>query len=411
MWFLAIRHLTSRQRQTIITISGVALGVSAFVAFSNIMLGFQEYIINQLVNNDSHVRISKREENIEEHSMDKIYYPDAEHVFWIKPPSGNRDATQIENPLAWFERLKRDPRVLAYSSQLQTQVFYTYGGVTRAGKMIGSDPHKQIRISNIRDYMKQGDFLKIGASGNKIVAGDSLLKKMGARVGDSLLISTGKRTGIPFKIIGAFHFGIMGLDDTVTFGALSDVQNVNLTPSQISDIALRLTDVNMASEFATDYSQFSKDKVQSWDQANANILSVFTMQNMIRNFITTSIMIVAAFGIYNILNILVNQKRKDIGILRSMGFDGPDIRNLFLIQGLILGTCGGAIGLLVGHGISLFMGTLQIGGMIDRMIISYNPQIYIMGFVVATLASAFSSFLPARAAGKLKPIDIVRSGE
>lgn len=411
MWFLAIRHLTSRRRQTIITLSGVMLGVAAFVTFSNVMLGFQEYIINQLVNNDSHVRVSKREEVIEEHSLDNIYYPDAERVFWIKPPSGRRDFSQIENPLSWFERLKADSRVLAYSPQLQAPVFFIKGPTTRSGRLIGSDPYKQIRVTNISQYMISGDFLQLGRGGHRLIVGDGMLKKMGTQLGESIIINTGKGPDVPFKIIGTFHFGIMGLDDSVAFSALSDAQSANQTPSQISDIAIRLVDVNLAHDFSDDYSVFTKDKVQSWDQANANILSVFAMQNIIRTFITQAIMVVAAFGIYNILNILVNQKRKDIGILRSMGYDAADIRNLFLIQGLILGSSGGFLGLLVGHALSMFMSTLKMGGMIDHMIISYNPQIYIVGIIVAIFAAAISSFLPARAAGKLRPIDIVRSGE
>lgn len=411
MFFLAFRHLTARKRQTIITLLGVTLGVAAFVTFSNIMLGFQEYIVDQLVNNDSHVRIQPREEIVAADSLDSIYYPNAAHVFWIKPPSGNRTSVQIENPVAWFARLNKDSRVLAYSPQIQSQVFYSYGSTSRAGKLIGSDPLKQIRISNIRNYMLRGDFLSLGTGGNKLIAGDRLLQRLGAQVGDRILLSTSKNSSVPFKVVGAFHFGVMGLDDTVTFAAIADAQNLNGTPSQITDIALRLTDVNWARQFAQDYSQFSTDKVQSWDQANANILSVFSMQNIIRIFITTAIMVVSAFGIYNILNILVNQKRKDIGILRSMGFDSHEIRNLFMYQGIFFGFGGGALGLLTGHLISMAMSVMKIGGMIDHMIISYNPKIYITAFLVACVCAIVSSYLPAREASKLKPIDIVRSGE
>jgi lipoprotein-releasing system permease protein len=411
MWFLALRHLTSRKRQTLITVFGIGLGVMAFVAFSNIMLGFQEYIIDQLVNNDSHVRISPREEVIEEHSLDTSFDSEATHIFWIQPPFGNRNFERIDNPLAWFEKLDHDNRVLAYSPQLQTNVFFTSGGVIRAGRMVGADPYKQIRVSNIQHYIVKGDFLDLGSGGNRLIAGDGLLRKLGLRVGNTVLVSTAKGSRIPFKIIGSFHLGIVNFDDSMAFSNLAAMQTVAGMPSQISDIAIRLTDVNEALNFSRSYANKSRDKIQSWDQANASFLSVFEMQNIIRIFITTAIMIVAAFGIYNILSILVNQKRKEIGILRSMGFDEHDIRNLFLLQGLMLGLAGGLLGLLVGHFVSMFMGTLQIGGMIEKMKISYNPQIYISGFLEAVLASAVSSYLPARSAGKLKPIDVVRSGE
>ena len=162
---------------------------------------------------------------------------------------------------------------------------------------------------------------------------------------------------------------------------------------------------------AEQWAAFAKDKVQSWDQANANILSVFMIQNFTKNFVSVAILIVAAFGIYNILNILVNQKRKDIGILRSIGYTRSDIVNLFLIHGLVLGIGGGLLGLVSGYLLCNFIETLEIGGMADRMLVSYDPSIYWGGFSMALLASAISSFLPAWEAGKLEPIDIVRSGE
>lgn len=411
MGFLAVRHLLSRLRQTLITLAGVGLGVAAFVTFSNIMLGFQEYLINQLVNNDAHVRVSRREEAVSRESIEKLHFPEHPTVLWRKGPSGNRNFEQIENPLTWFRLLQEDARVQAYSPQMVAGVFFWKGGTSRSGRLIGSDPQRQVRVSNVQDYMVAGDFLATGRSGNRLIAGDGLLQKLGAEVGETVLISNGKGPLTPFQVIGAFHFGVSALDDSVAYTSLADAQSVNQTPSRISDIAIRLTDVKYAREFSDQYASISPDKIQSWDQASANILSVFRMQDLIRNFISAAIMIVAAFGIYNILNILVNQKRKDIGILRSMGFDAKDIRNLFLVQGLILGVSGGILGLLLGHGISMIMGTIRMKGMVDHMIISYNPKIYITGFLVAVGAAAISSYLPARTASKLQPIDVVRSGE
>ncbi len=411
MFFLAIRHLLARKKQTIITLSGVMLGVTAFITFSGIMTGFQDFIIDQLVNNDSHVRITAREETIEEHSLDLNFFPQEKYVFWLTPPSGKKENARIIHPLGWFQRLKADPRVIGYSPQLVTNALFTRGGNSVSGRITGIDPNLQIHITNIENYMKVGKFLDLGRSGQKIIIGDELMKKLGARFGDSIFLSTGRGPTLPFKIIGNFHLGVTGLDNAMGFAPLVDVQSLNNTPSQISDIAIRLTDVEYARNFANSYALYSQEKVQSWDQSNANILSVFSIQNFIKSFVTISIMIVAAFGIYNILNILVNQKRKDIGILRSVGFESSDIVHLFLIQGLILGITGGILGLFIGKIMSLYIETLHIGGMTDRMIVNHSAKVYISGLIMAITSSAISSVLPAISAGKLKPIDIVRSGE
>lgn len=411
MFFLAIRHLLARKKQTIITLSGVMLGVTAFVTFSGIMTGFQDFIIDQLVNNDSHVRITAREETLEEHSLDQSFFTKEEQIFWLTPPSGKKESARIIYPLGWFQRLKADPRVIGYSPQLVSNALFTRGGNSVSGRITGVDPNLQIHITNIENYMKKGKFVDIGRSGQRVIVGDELMKKLGARIGDSIFISSGKGPTMPFKIVGTFHLGIMGLDNAMGFAPLVDVQTLNNTPSQISDIAIRLTDVEYARDFADSYALYSQEKVQSWDQSNANILSVFSIQNFIKSFVTISIMIVAAFGIYNILNILVNQKRKDIGILRSVGYESSDIVHLFLIQGLILGVSGGVLGLMIGKLMSLYIETLRIGGMTDRMIVNHSPKVYLSGLIMAITSSAISSVLPALSAGKLKPIDIVRSGE
>jgi lipoprotein-releasing system permease protein len=136
------------------------------------------------------------------------------------------------------------------------------------------------------------------------------------------------------------------------------------------------------------------------------------MQTMIRNVMSICILLVAVFGIYNVLNMIVSQKRKEIGILRSMGFTGSEVSHLFLVQGLIFGAVGGFLGLIAGYLICRYLGTLHIGvpGTIAyrNMIITYDWQIYAKAFTLSLGASVFAGWIPARGAGKLNPIDIVR---
>ena len=202
------------------------------------------------------------------------------------------------------------------------------------------------------------------------------------------------------------------LDETRVFGALRDVQQLNQTPSRISDIAIRLKDVNLAADLASTYNLIGQEKVQSWDQSNEGIMSVFTTQDIVRNSMTISILIVAGFGIYNILSVAVTNKRREIAILRSMGFEPKDITYLFLVQGIILGLIGGTIGVFLGLGVSFAMSKIEIsanrglGG--NHMMVSFAYMIYVKSFFLALFSSCFASYFPARSAGKLEPIDIIR---
>lgn len=412
MWFLAIRHLVSRKRQSSLTLVGIVLGTAAYVTISGMMLGFQSFIVDQLVNNDSHIRISAREDIITEHSMDEDFFTDATLVKWVTPPAGRRDNAYILYPRAWTDRMERMPEVAAYSQQLVAQGIVSRGKVSTATRIIGADPVRQSQVTNIQKYMLVGKYTDVGNSGNRIVVGDGLLGKLGARVYETLFLSVGKGVIQPFKVVGSFHLGVKSLDDTTIFGALSDIQNLNGTPSRISDIAVRLNDVEQASELASSWNILSQEKVQSWDQANEGIMSVFTTQDIVRNSMTISILIVAGFGIYNILSMAVNHKRREIAILRSMGYESSDIVKLFLTQGILLGIAGGILGCALGYGVCEVMAHIPIadrglGG--NRMIIVFFAGIYVRAFLLAFGSASIASFLPAWSAGKLSPIDIIRS--
>ena len=412
MFFLAIRHLLSRKKQTSLTLLGIILGTAAYIAISGMMLGFQLFIVDQLVNNDSHLRVKAREEILTEKSLDTAFFDSNTLVNWAKPPSGRKDSAYILAPSEWLERLEKDDRVAAASPQLVIQGIASYGSLSKGITIVGSTPEKQRGVSNIENSMVSGKFSDIGTTGNRIAVGDEFLNKIGTSKGETIFLTVGKGLPQPFRIVSVFHLGVKSLDETMVFGSLLDVQQLNRTPSRISDIAIRLTDVNQAAEIASTYNLYSQEKVQSWDQSNEGIMSVFTTQDIVRNAMTISILVVAGFGIYNILSLAVTHKRREIAILRSMGFEPSDITKLFLIQGIILGITGGILGLILGFVALVIMSRIEIsadrglGG--NHMMISFAAMIYIKAFFLALLSSSLASFFPARAAGKLEPIEIIR---
>jgi lipoprotein-releasing system permease protein len=413
MMFLSIRQLMARKKQSLLILLGITIGSAAYVAISGMMLGFQSYMLEQLVNNEAHIRISAREEVLTSEEM--ASYPGAAHVFWQIPPSGRKDSTRIEYPLGWFNKLDADKDVAAYSPQVVAQVIYTQNKITRVGRIIGSQYERQMKVTNIENYMKSGSFKDMGNSGNRIIMGTKLMELMGTRLNETILISTGNGLPQAFKIVGSFETGIKTIDEGTSFISLADAQKLRGTPSEITDVAVKLFDPDLAKDKAESWKTNARDKVLSWQESSAAILSVFKTQDIVRNSMTVSIIIVAGFGIYNILSILVNQKRRDIAILRSMGFSPKDIVRLFFNQGMMLGILGGAIGLILGFIICTIMSHIEVvpgrmSGPGNFMIISFSPIIYLKAFGIAVITAIVSSIIPARAGGKLEPMEIIRSG-
>lgn len=413
MMFLSLKHLFSRKKQSLLILLGIVIGTAAYVAISGMMLGFQTKLMDQLVNNDAHIRISAREELLTAAALDS--FSETTHVFWAIPPSGRKDSAKIEYPIGWFNKLDADPDVVAFAPQVNLNVIFNRAQVTQSGRLIGADPEKQEKISKIEQYMIAGKFKDIGNSGNHLVIGKQLLEKIGARLSETILISSGKGAPQPFKVVGIFETGSRNIDEGTAFSSLSDTQKLRGTPSEITDIAVKILDPSKAEEKAVHWRSSTNEKILAWQESNASILSVFKTQDIVRNSMTISIIIVASFGIYNILSILVAQKKRDIAILRSMGFTPADIIKLFFNQGLILGITGGIIGLILGIIICWLIGKIsitpgRIGSSSGKMIVSYDYFIYVKAFAIALCATLFSSILPARAAGKLEPMDIIRSG-
>lgn len=414
MLFLSLKHLLSRKKQTSLILLGIVLGTTAYVIISGMMLGFQSYILDRLINNQAHIRISAREEYVYQNEMQKIFYPLNEMVIWKVPPSGRRDSTELQNPKFWFNKLDNTPEVFAYSPELTSQVIFRRNKTEISGKIIGSKPSLEQRVSNLSDYLSAGlNFIDLGDSGNRIIIGAGLLKTLGARPGEIINVATGKGKSIPFKVLGSFNLGIQNIDDTTAFASLLDVQKLLAMPNRISTISVKLIDPEIASVFSEEWSKISTDKIESWEQTSAAILSVFKTQDLVRNFMTISILVVAAFGIYNILSILVNQKKKEIAILRAIGFDSRQIVELFMYQGIILGLLGGLLGLMLGYIGCKYIATIKVAagrmGSGDTMIISFDGLIYVKAIALAFFSSLISSFLPSYAAGKLSPIEIIRS--
>jgi lipoprotein-releasing system permease protein len=413
VFFLAIKQLLSKPGRTVLALLGITFGTAAFLILSGMMLGFREYFIQRLINTTAHISIKAEEPVIEEHSLDPYFFPDA-LVKWVVPPVSHDEPPHLEYPQGWFDRLDADQTVLAYAPQITAQVLINRGKLTRTITLIGVEAAKQILATDVQDDMTVGNFLDLDKGGFQIIIGESLAQKLGIHVNDTLNIVDIKGDVIPAKVAGFFATGMTQVDDVTAYAPIHYVQQANQTPGQVSQIIVKLKDITLAKKVADQWAALSRENVQSWDEANANFFQVFKMQDMIRYILSFVVLMIAAFGIYNILNMMVLQKRGEIAILRSMGYEPLDIIQLFLSQGLILGFIGGILGLGLGTLVCLYVQTITFSAgvsitRINHMLIAWHVYFYVSGFLLAFLSGLVAGFLPARSASRMAPIDILRS--
>jgi lipoprotein-releasing system permease protein len=416
MIFLAIRYLIARKKQTLLTLLGIFFGTAGFILLSGIMLGFRGYLIGQLINNNPHIHIGPREDFLTEHSLDSSFYKNEfEHIFWNVPPSGRKSSAFIENPQNWFQLLRAHPQVAFFTPQLISSAILSSGPSSVSATLIGCDPIQQQKVTTIGDYLTEGTFSDLTTGGNRIILGEELRKKLGVQISQTLGISVANAPAGKFKVAGFFKTGNKAFDH-YAYGEIGDIQNLNQSPKKVNEIAVRLYDHTQAAALATTWTQFGSDKIESWDQINASIFDVFKIQDTVRYLTIASILIVAGFGIYNVLNMTIMQKRKDIAILRSMGYSTSEVILLFFLQGFVLGIIGASIGLVFGYLMSLYLQTLPFGGSsfvgkgTGHLMVATDTRIYLQAVFFALASSSLASLLPALGAGRLTPIDIIRSG-
>lgn len=410
MFFLSWRQLIARKKQTLLILLGISLGTMLFVSISGVQLGIRNYIAEQLLNNTAHILIQGAESRVEPEDVTTALYGKYVPVRWVNRPSGLRELVRLENYGGWYEFLSRDPRVFNFVPRLSSQAVLSIGKFTSAVSLIGTVPEKQVQVSSIEQYMRAGRFVDL-KGGNKIVIGSAVAHDLGIKVGQYVRVNSG--TGMrPFKVVGIFHFGNEQVDRTLAFGSLSDVQVLAKSPGRVNQIAVSLYDIDDASAVADEWKLLTKDKVQDWMEANQAFMEMIKVQDFTRYFITTAILIVASFGIYNVLTIMINQKRREIAILRAIGYGPPRILQLVLYQGIVLGIGGGLLGLLLGFLMCRYIESIElnieIGGR-HNLFVAYDLSIYVLAFIAAMVSSLIASYIPARAASSMTPMDILRS--
>jgi lipoprotein-releasing system permease protein len=413
MRFLAFKHLLFRKRQSFFTLLGIFFGTSAFVVISGFFLGFQNYLTDQLVSGDAHIKITRNDERIDsEIIIDSLRKDESEHFSWIRKPNPRLNITEINNPQGWMEKAKMHPDVIAASFQFSTTVLISKAGISQSANLIGTDIDQQLKITNIGSKVTEGKFEDLKRGMDNIVIGETLARDLGITIDDTVQVSASGVGLQPMKVVGIFASGSRQSERGTSYTSLTTAQKVAGRTGAINQISVRVRDSLNAGSIATEWKSRSKDKVESWDQSNASFLSIFQTQDLMRYATTTVLLLVAGFGIYNILSMVVMQKRKDIAILRSMGFDDGDVLKLFLLQGVLLGIIGSLAGIGAGFGLSIFLSNFSMATPTGTITVnmSFDPQIYVIAVAFGIVTSCIAAYLPSRSAASMTPIAIIRAG-
>ncbi len=409
---IAKTHLMTKLKSTVTAALGVTFGIAAYITLVSFMTGLNEMLDSLILNQTPHIHLyNEIEPSVKQPvSLYDEFKNSVNIVHSIKPKQSQK---KIHNALPILSYLKKDKKVKGATPQLRAQIFYLSGSIELGGNLVGVDIMEETKLSNMRDYIIGGSPEALKNSENGILLGSGLAAKMSLKVGDRVQISTVRGDIFPLKIVGVYQSGIADIDNIQSFANLKTVQRIlGEAQNYITDINIKLFDIEKAPAMAQNLSRQFKVTATDINQANAQFETGSNIRNLITYAVSITLLIVAGFGIYNILNMLIYEKMKDIAILKATGFSGQDVQLIFMSQAMIIGAVGGVFGLLFGYGLSRLIDNVAFETealpTINTYPINYNISYYIIGITFALLSTFVAGWLPSNKAKRIDPVRIIR---
>ena len=395
---IAKTHLLTKIKQTSTAALGVTFGIGSYITLVCFMTGLNTMLDDLILNQTPHIHIYNEIEPSKQQPV-SLYqnFKETFHVVHsIKPKLSQR---KIHNALPIITYLEDNKNVRGALPQVKTQIFYIAGSIEIAGNLTGISPIDEAELFNMSDYIIEGSAEALQNTDNGILLGIGIAKKMSLKVGDRVQVSPINGGIFPLKIVGLYQSGVADLDAIQSFSKIKTVQRVlGEANNYITDINIKLIDMEQALSLASEIEQQFKLKAIDIKTANAQFETGTSIRNLITYAVSITLLIVAGFGIYNILNMLIYEKMNDIAILKATGFSGKDVQMIFMSQAMIIGFVGGGLGLLIGYGLVRVIDTISFQTealpTVETYPINLDPLFFIIGFLFALISTFLAGYLP-----------------
>ncbi|MCC7147213.1 MAG: ABC transporter permease [Phycisphaeraceae bacterium] len=411
LWQISLRYLSSHKRQTLVCVAGVTISVMMFLAMYSMMKGFRDKFIVETVESSGHIVINDEPRESQTPIL-QLAYPEPNALLLLDRIKPRDQVKKIKNPQGLIAKLRQLPHVVAVGPEVTGDAIATYGTKTMTLSILGVEPEEQQKVTTIGEKLLEGNFARLRATADGVVIGHGVALVLGAKLGDSINLSssTGGRTIA--RVVGIFQTGVTPVDYSRAYMLLNNAQTLLDKKNIINRLTLRTDDYAQAPAYAAQIESMVGYKTESWQESNANFLKIFAIQDVITFIITGALMVVAAFGVLNILIMAVMERVNDIAILKSFGFSRRDITWIFVNQGLLIGVTGAGLGLAVGK---LFIEILRrlpvhMEGLVkaEGLLMSEYRGQYVMAFVAALAVTLIASVYPARRAASYDPVEVIR---
>ncbi|WP_312901917.1 ABC transporter permease [Chryseobacterium taichungense] len=400
-------HLSSKVKQLFVAVLSVTFGISMYIFMNSFMSGVNSAQTQITFTSMSHIRIY----NDLPTDVHQILKTKENKTLVIVNNARNIRYTEgIKNTAPIRESVSGLKEISAITEQLNENIFIRNGVTKINASLSGVDVENEDRLFHTSEYMQQGNFFDLEKRADGIILGYKLAQNLGVEMDDNITVLTSDGISRVFKIIGIMETGSASVDKTRAIISIRTARQLfSKNRSYATDILININDFNKSKEISKKIAAMTDYKVEAWQEGNAQLDSANVLRNILAVAVSFTILIVAGFGIYNIMNMTVNEKIKEIAILKAMGFNGSDIVEIFLTQSVIIGLIGGFTGLAFGYVVSMIVDQIPFKiGSFTTLPIDYSLTDYVLAFSFGLLITAIAGYLPARNASKIDPVAILR---
>lgn len=409
LFFIALRHLFTRKRQTILTISGVAVGAMILITTLSMTDGLIDNIEGTIIGSSPNIvvkakKLIPRKEKLIESDFVAL-------TRRAKRPTLDK----IRGYAVVDQAILINKDVVATSPFIELRGIVRYGTRFRSVNASGVFPEKESKISKIPQNMISGKWEDLSKKSNNIILGKLIAKRLGVKSGQrvSFIDSDGRIWDL--NVTGIFKSGLKNVDENVVFLNFNFARNIKKFPADAaSGISIKVISPHEVASVSSLIAVATGYETETWEERNKTVLENFRQNNIVTLMLVIFTFIVSGFGISNVLSTVVLEKVRDIAVLKSMGFTGSKISGIFFLEGLIIGCAGAVIGAVTGWALSTFLGILPISFgeaafiQSDHLNMVQKTHFYVITIIFSIIISSVSAYSPSRKAARFMPIEVFR---
>ncbi len=398
----------------ILSCIGVIFGVALFIVAQAATAGFERYYIDTTLGTSSSIQITDRFQS--PYTMivgeEKKKGEPEERMVAVENQKRRKFYPGIPDAYRVMRVLKEFSQVVACAPVVEERAFLRSSFQNEVVVVQGIDLELQLQTTDLAKQIIRGKLEDFRNDGSSICLSGLIADKMQLQVGQYVTVVGNAGDNRRFRVTTVYQSGINAVDEKRVYVHRKAAQNVLRLPNFTSTILVKLKNPERADEISKAFEGLLSHRSRPWQDREKGMLQVLATLRIFGAVAVSAIILLAGFGIFNILTMSVLEKTKEIAILRSMGYTRFDISSIFLWQGVGIAILGITSGSIIGAGLTALISSYPIkirGPMAaDHYVVSWDITHYVMAAGVALVAIFIASYFPSRRAAHLQPVNILR---